>query len=288
MRTALAALALLPASTMWAAVHAPSGAGAVGSGFEHFYNLEYDEAVAVFRRAIEAQPAAPALHNHLAQAILYRAFYRSGLLEESIVSGNDPLLSVIRLPKLRLTREEDCEFQQAIETAMSLSRHRLRIQPDDTGALFALGSAHALRANYKFLVKKAWISALRDAGAGLGLHNRVVQLEPGNVDARLLQGMHDYVLAKLPLSLRLLGAVAGMRGNKDRGLRTIAMVAGQGATKREEAGILLAAIYRHERQLERSAELLAPLAVSFPKNHLLSLVVQRIRMELPAPAPWKR
>lgn len=288
MRTAIAAIGLLSASPLWATAHRP----AIREGFEHFYNLEYDEAAAAFRHAIAAAPADPALHNHLAQTILYRAFYRSGLLEESIVSGRDPLLSVVRLPKLQLAPDEDREFHHALATAMAIGQERLRVWPTDTSALFALGSTYALRANYKFLVRKAWIPALRDAGAGLRLHNRVAQLEPANLDAQLLQGMHDYVLAKLPLTLRVLSVLAGMHGNRERGLRTIALVAEHGATKREEAAILLAAIYRHERQLERSAELLAPLAVTFPKNHLLALAALMTQMELGAAAravaPWKK
>jgi hypothetical protein len=53
----------------------------VSRGFEHFYNLEYDQAVAEFSRAVAEHPNLPSVHNHLAQAILYRAMFRAGALE---------------------------------------------------------------------------------------------------------------------------------------------------------------------------------------------------------------
>ena len=50
-------------------------------GFEHFYSLEYDEAVAEFEKEIVAKPSDPEPYNHLAQALLYRELYRGGALE---------------------------------------------------------------------------------------------------------------------------------------------------------------------------------------------------------------
>lgn len=260
----IAILAVLLAAPAWADPIAERA-------FDHFYNLEYDDALAGFRQEIAENPQDAAAYNHLAQTILYRALYRSGQLEESLIAGEDPLLSVIRQPKLALSAADDGEFTGAIQRAMLLSRQRLEDNPNDTHAMYVLGAAHGLRANYKFLVRKAWLSALRDANAGLRLHKQVLERDPGNVDAKLLTGVHDYVVAKLPTGLRMLGAVAGIRGDKERGLATIAGVAEHGITNRTDARILLATLLRHEKRPREAAVLLNGLSASYPRNHLLLL-----------------
>ena len=36
----------------------------IDEGFTYFYNLEYDQAIAVFEKAIAQNPGQPDLHNH--------------------------------------------------------------------------------------------------------------------------------------------------------------------------------------------------------------------------------
>ena len=67
--------------------------------------------------------------------------------------------------------------------------------------------AYGLRANYNFLVRKAWKEALHDATNARKDCNRVSELDPSNYDARLIQGVHDYVVGSLPWGWRMLGAV---------------------------------------------------------------------------------
>ena len=69
----------------------------VERGFDHFYNLEYDQAIADFQEAIAHDPTSPDLHNHLAQTLVFREMYRDGALESELVSGNN---SFLRRPKL--------------------------------------------------------------------------------------------------------------------------------------------------------------------------------------------
>src|SRR5512142_2728239 len=46
------------------------------SGFEHFYNLEYEKAVRNFERVAEEHPDDPFAVNHLLSAVLFRELYR--------------------------------------------------------------------------------------------------------------------------------------------------------------------------------------------------------------------
>ncbi len=243
-----------------------TGDVSLGKGFDHFYNLEYDEAIAEFQRDIrENQDSAPS-HNHLAQAILYRAMFRAGALESELVSGTNPFL---RRPKVEPTPADNRLFDDAIRRSMEVSQKRLQSNARDTAAMYALGVAYGLRANYNFLVRKAWFDALRDATSGRKLHNKVSELDASNADARLLQGVHDYVVGSLPWHIKLLGFLVGFRGDKDGGIRTLELVGAKGRLNRYDAQILLCAIYRRERLPGKAIPLLDSLIERFPRNYLL-------------------
>src|SRR5713101_6903056 len=163
-------------------------------GFDHFYNLEYDQALAEFEKAAQQEPNAIGPHNHIAQTLLYREMYRNGALETQLVSGNNPFL---RQKKLDPSPHVEKRFNHEMHSAIELANARLARNPNDTGALYGRGAAYGLRANYEFLVRKAWHDSLRDATTARKDHNRITEIEPSNYDARLIQGLHDYVVGRL-------------------------------------------------------------------------------------------
>jgi tetratricopeptide (TPR) repeat protein len=238
----------------------------IARGFDHFYNLEYDQAVADFEAAAKQDPQAIGPRNHIAQTLLYREMYRNGALETELVSGNNPFL---RREKMNPTPEVQQEFTSAIDKAISLANARLEKNPNDTGALYGRSIAYGLRANYNFLVRKAWRDALRDATDARKDCNRVSELDPSNYDARLIEGMHDYVVGSLPWTWRMLGFIAGFHGDKERGLRTIEEVSHKGRLTNVDAEVLLCALYRREGQPSKALPLLEDLQKRFPRNHLI-------------------
>jgi len=163
---------------------------------------------------------------------------------------------------------------------MELCQARLKQDPRDTKALYALGVAHGFRANYNFLVRKAWRDALRDATTARKLHNRVSELDPAVIDARLVQGVHDYVVGSLPLVWKLLGFLVGYRGDKDQGIRSLELVAEKGVLNREDSKILLCAVYRREKRSQKAVPLLEELIRRFPRNYLLSLELAQMHSDL--------
>ena len=235
-------------------------------GFDHFYNLEYDQALAEFEAAQKQDPQAIGPYDHMAQTLIYREMYRNGALETELVSGNNPFL---RREKMNPPQEVQREFTEAIDKAISLANARLRKNPDDTSALYARGVAYGLRANYNFLVRKAWRDALHDATEARKDCNRVSELDPANYDARMIQGVHDYVVGSLPWTWRMLGFLIGFHGDKERGLRTIEEVSKKGNLNKVDAEVLLCALYRREGQPRRVLPLLEDLQRRFPRNHLV-------------------
>ena len=240
----------------------------VEEGFTDFYNLDYEQAIAVFEKAIARNPGQADLHNHLAQTLIFREMFRNGALESELVSGSN---SFLRRPKLNPTPETGKRILDEIAKAMALADARLKRNPNDTAAMYASGIALGLRSNYFWVVKKAWHDALRDATAARKLHNRISELEPNNVDARLVQGLHDYIVGSLPLGYKMLGFLIGVRGDKAKGILTVQDVAKNGKLNRVDAEVFLCALYRRENQSKLAVPLVQDLIRRYPRNYLLRM-----------------
>jgi len=261
---------MLKLALLLALVASPLGAQQtlIDEGFNAFYNLEYDQAIAIFEKAIVQNPGLPDLHNHLAQTLIFREMFRNGALESELVSGSN---SFLRRPKLNPTPETEKRILDEIAKSMALADARLKQNPNDTAAMYANGIAYGLRSNYFWVVKKAWRDSLKDATAARKLHNRISELEPNNVDARLVQGLHDYIVGSLPFGFKMLGFVIGIRGDKEKGVRTVQEVARNGKLNRVDAEILLCALYRRENQSKLAVPLVQDLIRRYPRNYLLRM-----------------
>lgn len=249
----------------------------VERGFDHFYNLEYPQAIAEFRKAIEARPTDPHRHNHLAQAVLFQMMFRAGALETEMVTGGNPFL---RRARMEPTAEEQKLFATSIGQTLRLTAQALEKNPRDTGAMYARGVALGLRGTYNFLVRRAWMDALRDITDARKLHNRVAELEPSNTDALMLQGVHDYIVGSLPWYYRALGFLVGFRGDRERGVRTVRLVAEKGKWNRVDAKILLGVVARRERRPQDAVPIILELLEKFPRNFLLLFELSQMYSDL--------
>src|SRR5713226_1514831 len=253
----LSALSLLAQQTAWAPYN---------SAFNHFYNLDYDQAIAELEKALAAEPNSINLHNYMAQCIQFREMFKVGALESELVTGNN---SFLRRPKIDTTPEIEKRFFDEVQKALSLAEARLKKDPNDTKALYALGVTYGLRGNWNFLVRKAWREALRDATTARKMHNRITELDPSDYDARLVQGANDYIIGSLPPLYKMLGFLVGYRGDREKGIRTLREVAEKGKANSVDAKVFLCAIYRREEKWQAAAPLLEDLIQRFPGNYLL-------------------
>lgn len=237
----------------------------IEKGYEHFHSLEYPEAIAAFQKAVDAAPGDASLHNHLAQAILFSLMHRSGALESQLVTGADAFL---RRPRVEASPEEEKRFHAAIARSLDLTRSGVDARPPRYGDLYNHGVALGLRGTYNFLVRRAWLDSLRDLTDGRRLHNLVIEAQPARIDARMMQGVHDYVVGSLPWGYRALGFLAGFRGDRQHGIRTLQLVAEKGEANQTDAMILLGVAYRRERRAADAVPLLEELERRFPRNFL--------------------
>jgi tetratricopeptide (TPR) repeat protein len=235
-------------------------------GFDHFYNLEYEESIAAFERAAAENPTSPLPQDGIAQAVLYREMFRNGALESELIDGTD---SFLRRPKMEVTRETEARFFSAIDKALDLSQQELNKDPRDKTALHARAVAFAFRSNWNFLVRKAWRDSLRDATAARKLEDQILAIDPNDPDAPLGRGVHEYIIGGLPWTWRALGFLVGFHGDKARGLATVERVARYGTRNKPDAEIMLCAFYRRDRESKKALPLLADVIRRYPRNYLL-------------------
>lgn len=249
----------------------------VAKGFDHFYNVEYADAISAFQKALTANPSDARLRTHLAQAVVFHVMERAGALESELVTGAN---SFIRRPRMEPLPGEDALFHEQVEAALRLTSATLAKEPNSISALYAQGVALGLRGTWRFLVRKEWMDALRDITAARKAHNRVVELEPGNVDARMLQGVHDYIVGSLPFGYKLLGFLAGFRGDRQQGIDTLRLVAAKGNENKVDAAILLGVILRRERRPREVIPILEDLRGRYPRNYLVQFELSQMYADL--------
>jgi tetratricopeptide (TPR) repeat protein len=230
-------------------------------GFEHFYNNEYDQALAFFQEQSRKHPEDPAVQNAIAQTVLYREMFRDGALESELVTSSNAFL---RRPKMQVSAENRALSLGATERAIALAEK----QGKNARAVYAIAVAHGLRANFFFLVEKSWTRALHEIIAARRADDEALKLDPNFTEARMLHGIGEYVVGCLPAYMRILGALNGFHGDKEGGIRELERVFHSDAMNRYDAAILLTAVYRREHRPKDALPLLDVLARTFPRNYL--------------------
>ncbi|MFI5109832.1 MAG: tetratricopeptide repeat protein [Terriglobales bacterium] len=267
---------LLVCSLVAAAVAPLRGASPTGppaqdaltrSGFEHYYDLDYDGAVTDFERALKAHPDDPFAVNHLLSAVFYRELYRVGALDTGLYSSNSFLVK----KKFPFDPKVSAQVNQLTDRALLLSGQRLAKDPQDVQALYARGLSRALRAEYLALVDKAWLAALRNAIGARRDHEEVLRLAPDYADAKTIVGVHNYVAGSLPWALKAAASLVALNGNKQKGIQYLYDAANAGGETSVDARVALVLFLRREQRFEEALTLVRGLTASHPRNFLFAL-----------------
>jgi tetratricopeptide (TPR) repeat protein len=154
---------------------------------------------------------------------------------------------------------------------LQLEEKSLNTNSKDVEALYARGVTRAQFAAYTAMVEHAWFSALRNAVGARRDHERVLELAPGDVSAKLIVGAHNYVMGSLPLALRASATLLGIGGNKDKGLQYLHDCAQGTSDTGIDAKILLVLFLRRERRYQEALTIARGLIQSYPHDVLMAL-----------------
>jgi len=237
------------------------------AAFEHYYNLDYDGAIQDFERILARHPNDPFAVNHLLSAIQMRELYRMGAMNSGEYS-NDNFIGQAHRPADPAQKQR---IKQLVQQAEKLENAELSSNPNNVDMLYARGVTRGQFALYTALIERAWLSALRNAVGARRDHERVLELDPHYTDAKLVVGAHNYVMGNLSLAVRMAVALAGLSGDKDKGLQYLNDAYRANGETSVDAGIVLMVFLRREHRYGEALQIAGAIGPRFPRNYLLPL-----------------
>lgn len=238
-------------------------------GFEDFYNMDYDAAIARFQQERERYPDDPFVVNHLLAAVLAKELNREGQLDATLYMGN----KFLQLKAPPVDPQVKAQIDQLSQRALSLANHELAENPKDTDALFARAVARGLATVYSAVIEKRWLGAMRQ---GLGAYHddqHVLKLDPKYEDAKLVVGTFQYIIGSLTWWEKSLVFVADMHGNKTKGLAQLRQAVEGGGEESIDASTILALFLAREGHYDEALALLGRDYANFPHNFIFGLAV---------------
>jgi tetratricopeptide (TPR) repeat protein len=236
----------------------------VDAAFDEFYNMDYDRSIQDFQKILDRKPNDPAAINHLLATTLMRELYRMGAMNTGEYSNDSFIGQSHRTPDPKVKEQ----IKDLTNRAETLEEQELKANPNNVDALYARGVTRAQFAFYTALVERAWFSALRNALGARRDHERVLELDPNYVDAKLVVGTHNYVVGSLPWTVKAAAALAGLSGSKDKGLEQLREVANSNGENSVDGKVVLALFLRREHRYDEARVLMEQLAARYPRNYL--------------------
>jgi hypothetical protein len=243
------------------------------AAFDHFFNMDYDRATQGFEKYLEKHPNDPFAVNHLLTAVLMRDLYDTGAMNTGDYA-NDSFIGHSPRPTDPKIKARIKELAQRAET---LEEEELKQNPKDVNALYCRGVTRAQFAVYTGLVERAWFSALRNAVGARHDHERVLELDPQFIDAKMVVGTHNYVVGNLPWSVKVAAALAGLSGSKEKGLEYLRAVANSDGENAADSKVVLTLFLRREQKYDEALGYMQDLAVRYPRNHLFLTEVANLQ-----------
>jgi tetratricopeptide (TPR) repeat protein len=237
------------------------------AAFEHFYDMDYERSIQEFTQVSQRHPGDPDAINHLLTAVLFRELYRIGALNAGEYA-NDSFINSRHRPADPYVCDQ---IKALVEQAEKTEEKRLDANPKDVKALYARGVTRAQFATYTALIERAWFSALRNALGARRDHEKVLELDPHDLDAKLIVGTHNYVIGNLPWGVKAASSMVGLGGNKEKGLEYLKEAAAGNTETSVDAKIVLLVFWRREHRFDEALQILRSLEPQYPHNVLFAL-----------------
>jgi tetratricopeptide (TPR) repeat protein len=129
------------------------------------------------------------------------------------------------------------------------------------------------------MVERAYWRGFRLATGAKDDHERVLQLDPAYVDAKLVVGVYQYVVGALPFAFKLLIGFAGVTGSKTRGLAELTDDGNRGIMTSVEARTTITLFLRREGRYKEAIEVVKKLKAEYPRDYLFWLEEANLRKD---------
>jgi hypothetical protein len=205
---------------------------------------------------------------------LFEECYRQGVLTSEFFLDDKRFLGKIPLkpdPELRAA------FFAEDQKAQDLAQARLKTNPEDPNALFAMTLSLGMQANYASLIDKRQLDSLKKIREADKYAKKLLVVEPDAADAYLGLGMANYFIGSLPGAKKFFLSFAGIHGDKKAGIEQLEIAADNGHYLRPFAKILLALSALREKKTEVARTQLRELVAEFPENPLFASELAKLK-----------
>jgi tetratricopeptide (TPR) repeat protein len=248
----------------------------VREAYEHFYNLDYVGAVERFQHFHALHPGDPQGTALLLNAELFQELYRQDLMDTTFYATDGFLTGRHATEENPTTRDR---ILSLADEAIHEADWRLGRNANDTDALFARGWARSLKCTYLAMVERRFGAAFRLAIGAKDDCQRVLELDPDYIDAKLIVGVYQYVVGALPLPFKVLIGFVGMTGSKSKGLELLRDDGARGVLTSVEARTVIALFLRREGKYTEAIQVVRSLKAQYPHDYLFCLEEANLRKD---------
>ena len=234
--------------------------------------MEFDPSTRDFEKVLARHPRDPFAVNHLLTSVLMHELYNTGAMNTGEYA-NDSFIGQTHRPADPKVKER---VKQLVAQAEGLEEEQLKANPNDVDAIYARGVTRAQFSLYTALIERAWFSALRNAVGARHDHERVLELDPNYVDAKLVVGTHNFVMGSLSWSVKVAVALVGLSGSKEKGLQYLREVAQSSGENAVDAKVVLSLFLRREQNYDEARSIMQDVAERYPGNYLFSIEVANL------------
>lgn len=235
---------------------------------DQMYNLDDEQGLATWRRAVAVDPQDAAAWRGLASGILAHIAMLRGTMTVDSYLGRVATKDVAVPPT---PPELAREFDQASQRGVALGRQMVAARPNDAQAQYQFGAAVGIRASYMATIDGSVLAAFNSARDAFNAHEKVLELNPARGDAGLIVGTYRYLVSALSLPMRWAAYIAGFGGGRDRGIKLVETAANYGGENQSDARLALVLLYNREGRYDDALGQLARLRERYPRNRLFWL-----------------
>ncbi len=245
----------------------------VRQGFDHFYNLDYDNAYRIFTHVAQEHPGDPMAWNYLLFTVIFRELYHQDLLDTTYYAHNSFLATKRDVTVLPATRQE---IENLTNKVVGMTDDTLKKNPNDKDALFERGYAKGMHAAFVVLADHAFAMGARQGYAARNDSEAVLKLDPQYGDAYMAVGIQQFAVASLPGWVRMIVGFMGVGGNREKGLQMLRYGAAHGVATTVESRTALGLFLRHDGRYADALVVEKSLAADFPHDYLFQLEVANL------------
>jgi len=240
----------------------------VREAFARFYLMDYDGAVARFEKIRSEHPGDPIATDYLLDGVVFRELNRLDLLDTTFYANDGFLTGKHTVTEDPVVRDR---VRSLTDAAVNESQTILQSKPNDVNALFARGWARSLEATYLGMVERAFGAGLKQAVGARSDCDRVLQIDPNYVDAKLVSGVYQYVVGALPFAFKLLIGIVGIHGSKIEGMALLRDDAERGVITQVEAQTAMMLFLRRDARYSQAVAIAHGLEEEYPHDFLFRL-----------------